>query len=166
MDRPWSVLVLRDMGGDRWPAIYLAGPEGSGGVTLPSATGSFTLRGSGADVQLSGGGRQDRRLGGELSRIAVTPGKDGATQASTVYPDLGITITLAEPGKCRGRIVFNGRTLELNGTATIRPCRPTGKGVDVSGRFLTTKGALGLGGTDAKVKEHPVEIEFWTPARP
>jgi hypothetical protein len=166
MGQEWAVLVLRDLGGDRWPTIYAAAPSGNGSVVVPAGTGSFTLRGPGSDVQLGQTARQDRRLGGELLRSGtVTDGKGNAVP-TMLFPDLEAAITLSGPGAATARITYNGQTLTLTGTATIRPSKPTGKGVNIGGRFTTTKGALGLESARPEAKSEQIEIEFWTPGRP
>jgi hypothetical protein len=166
MDRPFSVLVLRDLDGDRWPAIYAAAPVGDGRVAVPAGTGSFTLRGAGSEVQLGQSTRQDRRLGGELLRNGtVTDGKGNAVPAQ-LFPDLEAAVTLSGTGTATATITYNGKTLTLTGTAVIRPSKPTGKGVNIGGRFTTTKGALGLESARPQAKDEQVEIEFWTSGRP
>jgi hypothetical protein len=166
MDRPFSLLVVRDLAGDRWPAIYAAAPVGDGSVAVPAGTGSFTLRGTGSEVQLGQSARQDRRLGGELLRSGtVTDGK-GNPVPTMLFPDLEAAITLSGPGVATARITYNGKTLTLTGSAIIRPSTPTGKGVNIGGRFTTTKGALGLESARPQAKNEQVEIEFWTSGRP
>jgi len=163
MNRDWCVLVMRDRGGDLWPAFYLCHPEGSGSVDA-SGGGSFTILGGAEDVQLTSGSRQDVRIGGKLSRLETYEDNKGRERSRRVYPELRLAITITGEDSCDATIAYNGETIEVKGSCSIRPSKPTGKGINVSGRFTTTKGELGLAEGDAA--DHEVTIDFWAPGRP
>ena len=78
-------------------------------------------------------------------------------RVSKLRPDNKLTST----DKCSGTISFAGKTVEVDGSCYIRKSEPTGDGINVGGRFTTTKGDLGIAG-DA---DDQVVIEFWAPAR-
>jgi hypothetical protein len=117
-------------------------------------------------VQLGQTARQDRRLGGELLRSGTVTDSKGKAVPTMLFPDLEAVVTISGPGAATAKITYNGKTLTLTGSAVIQPSKPTGKGVNIGGRFITTKGALGLESARPQAKSEQIEIEFWTPGRP
>ena len=165
MDREWCVLVLRDLSGKKWPSIYRGAPKGTATVDA-SGSGTFVLYGPGHEVQFANGSRQSKRLGGEFVRTVSVTDRKGKTKEKAALSDLVVEVALTSTSSCSGTVRLNDQTVKLDGECTIVPSKPTGKGINISGRFATTKGALGLDADDPGSQDDEVQIEFWTPARP
>ncbi len=151
MNRSFSLVMLRDTTGKKWPAFYASQPEGDGFVDADEDRGEFTLVGKSDDVEM-GGTERDRWLGG----------RDGDGQS---FPDIEVKVTFTGPDDARADVSCNGQTVRLEGEIAIRESRPTGSGVNVHGLFKATKGDLGIADGWAESAEE-VLIQFWAPARP
>jgi hypothetical protein len=170
MNRDYGCIELRDDANVLWPMIWLAHPEGEGEVSNTynqlmdqySVSGSFVLFGAGADAELIGGSRQDRRIGGSLVTVETRIDGKGNSYPARIGPDIQLDIKLKDATSADVTIVFNGKTVKADASISLRPASPQGKGsIDVTGACSTTTQALGLPG-----ETKPVTIRFRTPARP
>ncbi len=166
MNKDWCVLVLRDMDGDQWPAIYLAHPKGKGSLDA-SGGGSFTILGSGSGVQLlASEQRTGVRLGDEFMKSETYKDDRGRTHQRVRFPDLEVRVKVTSATSCTGSATFNGTSVDLKGACGFRKSKPVGNGVNIGGHFLTTKEDLGLAADDPEAQKDKVRIEFWAPGRP
>lgn len=161
MNRDYCLIDMRDAAGKMWPMFWLAHPKGTGSVDTGAGQGTFTIFGSGSDVQFVNGKRQDRRIGGVLVKEETFKDGKGVVQKRRAGPDIQLGVRVTGPGAADVTIAYNGRTVSVPGKLTIKPAAPTGKGsIDLNGSCQTTMRELGLGNDEAIVK-----IAFFAPGR-